>query len=265
MAGDHKCLVCNATFTRPQHVARHMRSRPSSSLSPFLSLTHSPPTDTGDRPYKCQHCGDQFARSDLLSRHVNKCHSSEKPASSPNNRRKGSTSATRATTSKQACDQCVITNLPCDGSNPCGKSSLSLYPRKTQANDPSSLSSEMHLSQVPLHFCKIPSSDRPHRARSPCPSSPQRQTAKPQSDLLSRPHPPLRGVSAKQPKQRIHHPTRSQRRSYLSSSPFRHPSPIRFLLLRKCPLPFVRTSPFRFRLFCSLSSPGRVSSPYRRN
>ena len=84
-----------------------------------LNLTHPKTIDTGDRPYKCQHCGDQFARSDLLSRHVNKCHSSEKPTSAPNNRRKGSTSATRATTSKQACDQCVITNLPCDGSNPC--------------------------------------------------------------------------------------------------------------------------------------------------
>ena len=85
-------------------------------LSTFLKNPH---TDTGDRPYKCQHCGDQFARSDLLSRHVNKCHSAEKPSSAPNNRRKGSTSASRATTSKQACDQCVITNLPCDGSNPC--------------------------------------------------------------------------------------------------------------------------------------------------
>ncbi|KAG6860804.1 hypothetical protein C0995_007384 [Termitomyces sp. Mi166 len=27
MAGDHKCPVCQSTFTRPQHVARHMRSR----------------------------------------------------------------------------------------------------------------------------------------------------------------------------------------------------------------------------------------------
>jgi hypothetical protein len=27
MAGDHKCSVCQATFTRPQHVSRHMRSR----------------------------------------------------------------------------------------------------------------------------------------------------------------------------------------------------------------------------------------------
>ncbi|KAI9566941.1 hypothetical protein HD554DRAFT_2114045 [Boletus coccyginus] len=105
MGGDHKCPVCQATFTRPQHVARHMRSH------------------TGDRPYKCQYCGDQFARSDLLARHINKCHASEKPA--PNvttgSRRKGSAAASRATTSKQACDQCVQSALPCDGSNPCSK------------------------------------------------------------------------------------------------------------------------------------------------
>ncbi|KAL0945239.1 hypothetical protein HGRIS_000752 [Hohenbuehelia grisea] len=104
MGGDHKCPVCQATFTRPQHVARHMRSH------------------TGDRPYKCQYCGDQFARSDLLSRHVNKCHANEKPPpGAANARRKGSASACRATTSKQACDQCVQSSLPCDGCNPCAK------------------------------------------------------------------------------------------------------------------------------------------------
>ncbi|KAH7910518.1 hypothetical protein BJ138DRAFT_1008683 [Hygrophoropsis aurantiaca] len=104
MGGDHKCPVCQATFTRPQHVARHMRSH------------------TGDRPYKCQCCGDQFARSDLLSRHVNKCHPNEKPAANATTtRRKGSASASRATTSKQACDQCVQSSLPCDGCNPCSK------------------------------------------------------------------------------------------------------------------------------------------------
>ncbi|KAF8815856.1 hypothetical protein BYT27DRAFT_7190878 [Phlegmacium glaucopus] len=103
MGGDHKCPVCEATFTRPQHVARHMRSH------------------TGDRPYKCQYCGDQFARSDLLSRHVNKCHANEKPLPSTGVRRKGSASASRATTSKQVCDQCVQANTSCDGCNPCAK------------------------------------------------------------------------------------------------------------------------------------------------
>ena len=143
MTGDHKCSVCQATFTRPQHVSRHMRSR-----MRLHSLCSRPakscPTDTGDRPYKCQHCGDQFARrsvppsifhlsshhsapflphSDLLSRHINKCHPNEKPlVSSAPSRRKGTSSASRATTSKQACDQCVQSTLPCDGANPCCES-----------------------------------------------------------------------------------------------------------------------------------------------
>jgi len=59
--------------------------------------------------------------SDLLSRHINKCHSNEKPLVNTGSRRKGSTSASRATTSKQACDQCVQSSLPCDGCNPCGE------------------------------------------------------------------------------------------------------------------------------------------------
>lgn len=119
MGGDHKCPVCGSTFTRSQHVARHMRSRKlyhstfcAKSISnlesdSFLTSGWSPLTDTGDRPYKCVHCGDQFARrsvpfikriphisptstlSDLLSRHVNKCHSVDKKTSNqPNNNRR---------------------------------------------------------------------------------------------------------------------------------------------------------------------------------
>ncbi|KAG5735305.1 Regulatory protein MIG1 [Termitomyces sp. T112] len=99
MGGEHKCPVCDATFTRPQHVARHMRSH------------------TGDRPYRCQFCPDQFARSDLLSRHVNKAHHAHKPAGPPG--RKASRAALRATSSKQSCDQCVRSSHACDGAKPC--------------------------------------------------------------------------------------------------------------------------------------------------
>jgi hypothetical protein len=123
---------------------------PVSHSAPAPTAPLSSHTDTGDRPYKCQHCGDQFARrsvpppifhlpqphsspfallnSDLLSRHINKCHPNEKPlVSSTPSRRKGTSSASRATTSKQACDQCVQSTLPCDGANPCCQS-LVVFP-----------------------------------------------------------------------------------------------------------------------------------------
>ncbi|KAF7296243.1 Zinc finger/binuclear cluster transcriptional regulator [Mycena chlorophos] len=75
---------------------------------------------TGDRPYKCSYCGDQFARSDLLARHINKCHGGpSKSAGGASGRRKAASS--RATTSKQACDQCVEAGQTCDGSSPCAK------------------------------------------------------------------------------------------------------------------------------------------------
>ncbi|CAK5269056.1 unnamed protein product [Mycena citricolor] len=107
-------------FTSGLFLLTHLHYR----CSPLLS-TLTDFADTGDRPYKCVHCGDQFARSDLLSRHVNKCHAGEKGASASGGgtagRRKGTSTAARATTSKQACDQCVQSSLPCDGSNPCSK------------------------------------------------------------------------------------------------------------------------------------------------
>ena len=65
--------------------------------------------------------------SDLLSRHCNKCHANEKPPANTGSRRRGSASAARATTSKQACDQCVQSSLPCDGSNPCSTSSTTPF------------------------------------------------------------------------------------------------------------------------------------------
>ncbi|KAJ7792115.1 hypothetical protein B0H13DRAFT_2516476 [Mycena leptocephala] len=107
-----------------------LRTLPTALLRPPPSY---PPLPISSHPIPSTihlHCGDQFARSDLLSRHVNKCHAAEKAlalggggpsalAHGQSGRRKGTTAATRATTSKQACDQCVQNSLACDGSNPC--------------------------------------------------------------------------------------------------------------------------------------------------
>ncbi|KAG8710492.1 hypothetical protein FRC08_017094 [Ceratobasidium sp. 394] len=101
MGGDHMCPVCSATFTRPQHVARHMRSH------------------TGDRPYGCQMCGDRFARSDLLSRHVNKCHT---PGGLANTTaRKGQSRAQAAADDKKRrpCEACTLQSTKCDFGKPC--------------------------------------------------------------------------------------------------------------------------------------------------
>lgn len=150
MGGDHKCPVCEATFTRPQHVARHMRSRssPKSMLHlPVLTRFQTQVIDlTNVNFVEINSLGgllpfyiilwlqypaylSVLSFSDLLSRHVNKCHANEKslPSSTGVRSKKGSVSTSRATTSKQVCDQCVQANSSCDGCNPCGQFLLSLF------------------------------------------------------------------------------------------------------------------------------------------
>lgn len=98
------CPVCSATFTRPQHVARHMRSH------------------TGDRPYGCQMCGDRFARSDLLSRHVNKCHTPGGLANTTSRKGQGSTKAQAAAAEdkkRRPCEACTLQSTKCDFGKPC--------------------------------------------------------------------------------------------------------------------------------------------------
>ena len=89
-------------------------------LSPIGAATCSSPASKVYDDHRTDDVGSIY--SDLLSRHVNKCHANEKPLVNTSTRRKGSASTSRATTSKQACDQCVQSSLPCDGSNPCGAS-----------------------------------------------------------------------------------------------------------------------------------------------
>ncbi|KAF8604566.1 hypothetical protein BDV93DRAFT_91399 [Ceratobasidium sp. AG-I] len=106
MGGDHMCPVCSATFTRPQHVARHMRSH------------------TGDRPYGCQMCGDRFARSDLLSRHVNKCHTPGGLANTSSRKGQGSARVQAAAAEdkrRRPCEACTLQSTKCDFGKPCSE------------------------------------------------------------------------------------------------------------------------------------------------
>src|ERR1700722_112912 len=90
--------------------------------------------------------------SDLMSRHVNKCHANEKPPQSTGTpRRKGATSASRATTSKQACDQCVQSSLPCDGSNPCRNYLLNPFEFHSFIFP----NSQMRSKEAQMPFCQI--------------------------------------------------------------------------------------------------------------
>ncbi|QRV74982.1 Fungal Zn(2)-Cys(6) binuclear cluster domain [Ceratobasidium sp. AG-Ba] len=135
MGGDHMCPVCSATFTRPQHVARHMRSH------------------TGDRPYGCQMCGDRFARSDLLSRHVNKCHT---PGGLTNTTtRKGQSSRAQAAEDKKRrpCEACTLDSTKCDFGKPCNnctsRGTKCAYPKAKRARRDTNPSPSRPLTNLP--------------------------------------------------------------------------------------------------------------------
>lgn len=123
------CPVCSATFTRPQHVARHMRSH------------------TGDRPYACQTCGDRFARSDLLSRHVNKCHTPGGLANTTRKQGARNQSAASEDKKRRPCDGCTHQNIKCDYGRP-------------SCNNCSSRGSK----------CSYPKTKRPRRNTNPSPA-----------------------------------------------------------------------------------------------
>lgn len=68
----HSSSTCRSTYAFPYvhdtnlphfpHQTPHTPTRSSPPHTSAISNQFLLPTDTGDRPYKCQHCGDQFAR-----------------------------------------------------------------------------------------------------------------------------------------------------------------------------------------------------------
>ncbi|KAH8902247.1 hypothetical protein BR93DRAFT_932415 [Coniochaeta sp. PMI_546] len=51
MLKPFQCSVCSRSFTKNEHLARHVRSH------------------TKEKPFKCQNCGNRYGRQDILNRH----------------------------------------------------------------------------------------------------------------------------------------------------------------------------------------------------
>ncbi|KFY88805.1 hypothetical protein V498_06665 [Pseudogymnoascus sp. VKM F-4517 (FW-2822)] len=90
--GPFKCNVCQRTYARIDHLARHFRSH------------------TSEKPYRCEVCLKTFNRPDLLKRHA------QSHADSPQHRK---TCPSRPGRVSQACKACAAAKLKCNEEKPC--------------------------------------------------------------------------------------------------------------------------------------------------
>lgn len=88
LAHSIQCEVCQATFSRQEHLARHSRSH------------------TTEKPFECPYCRKGFSRSDALHRHI-KSHK-QKPVDPE-------------TSSTRACKSCSVARVRCTRGNPCDR------------------------------------------------------------------------------------------------------------------------------------------------
>ncbi|CAK4034861.1 Early growth response 1 [Lecanosticta acicola] len=83
------CNVCQKTYGRIDHLARHFRSH------------------TNEKPFRCVDCGKTFARADLLKRHATLHTSTEQSGKK------------RKMRASQACAACATIKVKCDQEKPC--------------------------------------------------------------------------------------------------------------------------------------------------
>ncbi|KAH6662933.1 c6 zinc finger domain-containing protein [Plectosphaerella plurivora] len=93
--GLFQCSSCQRSFTRMDHLARHVRSH------------------LKERPYECEVCQKSFGRVDLLKRHM-ACHQE-----GPRKRQKSSLPPVPRVS--RACRLCAASKLKCDETQPCGR------------------------------------------------------------------------------------------------------------------------------------------------
>ncbi|EFX03672.1 c6 zinc finger domain containing protein [Grosmannia clavigera kw1407] len=93
-----QCSACKRTYTRVDHLARHVRSH------------------LHERPFQCPTCNKAFGRLDLLKRHET-CHQDDRNSG----RTRRSHAGSQSSRVSQACRECAATKLKCDDVKPCGR------------------------------------------------------------------------------------------------------------------------------------------------
>ncbi|OCL05228.1 hypothetical protein AOQ84DRAFT_345070 [Glonium stellatum] len=99
--GFYQCGDCKRSYTRVDHLARHVRSH------------------TQEKPYLCVVCSKRFSRVDLLKRHAmgHKAKLSEPATSDKRNKQPASPSFNPRVS--QACEACAKVHLRCEETKPC--------------------------------------------------------------------------------------------------------------------------------------------------
>ncbi|KAJ6193592.1 putative C6 transcription factor RegA [Bipolaris maydis] len=101
VGGLFQCTICSQTYSRVDHLARHVRSH------------------TQEKPYRCEICNKSFSRVDLLRRH-GLVHGAAGNDFSKKRRRvsPGPSTPVRAC---RACEACAEQHLKCGDDKPCGR------------------------------------------------------------------------------------------------------------------------------------------------
>ncbi|GME33920.1 C2H2 type zinc finger domain protein [Neofusicoccum parvum] len=92
--GLFQCTECKRSYTRVDHLARHVRSH------------------LQEKPFQCDVCHKGFGRPDLLKRHAT-CHDTD------GNAKRQKRTLTQSSRVSQACKSCAYAKLKCEDEKPC--------------------------------------------------------------------------------------------------------------------------------------------------
>ncbi|KAB2578680.1 Zinc finger protein [Lasiodiplodia theobromae] len=177
--GLFQCTECKRSYTRVDHLARHVRSRSCPCVPrSHPSLTAS--TDLQEKPFQCDVCHKGFGRPDLLKRHAT-CHDTDA------NAKRQKRTLTQSSRVSQACKSCAYAKLKCEDEKPCkrcqnkGITCESNSDSRTSASASTQLPGESSLKESvpPAYLSVAPSPIRPVDQSQPTPVAPVPVMAEP--------------------------------------------------------------------------------------